>query len=165
MSAKQLRWHDTLALMNVDLIHKPDRDELVPDALNRKEEFHIISTTQVLRLIYKGKENLERKIREGYMKDLKAQRLLGELRQGKRLRDIKLANGLLKYKQSRMYISQDKLRLLVLNKEHDSLIAGHRSEKATNATVSKRYCWSEMKDEIIHFVKTCVKCQLNWASY
>jgi hypothetical protein len=29
MSIKQLRWHDTLALMNVDLIHKPGHDNVV----------------------------------------------------------------------------------------------------------------------------------------
>ena len=48
VSAKQLRWHDTLALMNVDLIHKPGRDNVVPDALSRREEFHTMSTTQAL---------------------------------------------------------------------------------------------------------------------
>ena len=64
MSAKQLRWHDTLALMNVDLIHKPGRDNVVPDALSRKEEFHAMSTTQVLRLMYKREGNFEQKIRE-----------------------------------------------------------------------------------------------------
>ena len=99
------------------------------------------------------------------MKDHEAQRLLGELRQGKKFKDIKLANGLLKYKQSRMYVSQGKFRLLVLNEEYDSPIAGYRGEKGTIAIVSKRYYWSGMKDEIIHFVKNCVKCQLNWASY
>ena len=35
VSAKQLRWHDTLALMNVDLIHKLGCDNVVPDALSR----------------------------------------------------------------------------------------------------------------------------------
>ena len=69
VSAKQLRWHDTLALMNVDLIHKPGRDNVVLDALSRREEFHAMSTTQTLRLMYKGEGNLQQKIREGYLKD------------------------------------------------------------------------------------------------
>jgi hypothetical protein len=165
MSAKQLRWHDTLALMNVDLIHKPGRDNVVPDALSRKEELHAMSTTQVLRLMYKGEGNWERRIREGYMKDPEAQRMLGDLRKGKKSKEIKLVNGLLKYKQSRVYVPQGKLRLLVLKEEHDSPIAGHRGEKATIATVSRRYYWPGMKEDITHFVKTCVKCQLNRASY
>ena len=165
VSAKQLRWHDTLALMNVDLIHKPGRDNVVPDALSRREEFQDMSTTQVLRLMYKGEGSLERRIREGYMKDPEAQRLLGELRSGKRHKQVKLENGLLKYKQSRVYVPQGKLRLLILKEEHDSPIAGHRGEKATIAMVSKRFFWPGMKDEIAHYVKTCVKCQLNRASY
>ena len=59
VSAKQLRWHDTLALMNVDLIYKPGCDNVVLDALNRREEFHAMSTIQALRLMYKGERNLQ----------------------------------------------------------------------------------------------------------
>jgi hypothetical protein len=56
-----------------------------------------------LRLIYKGEEDLEQRIRKGYMKDPEAQRLLAKLRNGKKLNEIKLADGLLKYKQSQVY--------------------------------------------------------------
>lgn len=38
MSVKQLMWEDILALMNVDLIHKPSRDNIVTNALSRQEE-------------------------------------------------------------------------------------------------------------------------------
>ena len=165
MSAKQLRWHDIFALINVDLIHKLGRDNMVPDALSRWEDFHAMSTTQVLRLMYKGEGNLQRKIREGYFKDPKAQRLLGELYKGKALKEDKLVDGLLKYKQSWVYVPQGKLRLLVLKEEHDSSIAGYRGEKTTITAVSKRYYWPCIKEEIAHFVKTCVKCQMNRASY
>ena len=36
---KELRWYDTIISMDVKLIHKPRRDNLVPDALSRREEF------------------------------------------------------------------------------------------------------------------------------
>ena len=74
-------------------------------------------------------------------------------------------DGLLKYKQNQVYVPQGKLRLLVLKEEYDSPIASHRGEKSTIAAVSKRYHWLCMKEEIAHFVKTCVKCQMNQASY
>jgi len=35
-STKQLGWHDTLALLDVELIHKLRHDNVVSDALNRK---------------------------------------------------------------------------------------------------------------------------------
>ena len=68
MSTKQLRWHDTLALMNVDLIHKLGRDKVVPDVLSRREEFHAMSSTQALHLMYKGKKNPTTKDKKGVLK-------------------------------------------------------------------------------------------------
>jgi hypothetical protein len=50
------------------------------------------------------------------MKDPKALRLLAELRNGKKLKKIKLVDGLLKYKQSWVYVPQRKLRLLVFER-------------------------------------------------
>jgi hypothetical protein len=39
---KQLKtWHNTLALLDVELIHKPGWDNVVPNALIRKEEFQV----------------------------------------------------------------------------------------------------------------------------
>ena len=32
---KELRWYDMIISMDVELIHKPGRDNLVPDALSR----------------------------------------------------------------------------------------------------------------------------------
>jgi len=35
LSFKQVRWQDTLVLFNVDIRHKPEKDNIVPDALCR----------------------------------------------------------------------------------------------------------------------------------
>jgi hypothetical protein len=75
--------------MNVDLIHKLGRNNVVLDVLSRREELQAMSTFQVLRLIYKGERDLEWWIREGCMKDPEAYRLLGELKVGKKLKEIK----------------------------------------------------------------------------
>jgi hypothetical protein len=36
---KQLRWHDTLALMDIKLIHNRGKYIVVPNALSHKEEY------------------------------------------------------------------------------------------------------------------------------
>ena len=64
-----------------------------------------------------------------------------------------------------MYVPQGKLRLLLLKEEHDSSIASHSREKTTIAIVLRKYYRLRMKEEIAHFVKTCVKCRVNQASY
>jgi hypothetical protein len=38
-SMKQLIWHNTLALLDVDMIHKLSWDNVVPNVMNRKKEF------------------------------------------------------------------------------------------------------------------------------
>jgi hypothetical protein len=111
--------------MNVELIHKPGRENVVPDALSRKEE-HRPSTTQILRMMYAGEGDLARKIREAYMKDPEAQKFLSDLRSGKKVKGIRLHEGLIKFKQTRVYVPSGKLRLTVLKEEHDNPLAGHR---------------------------------------
>ena len=58
VSAKSSWWHDSLALMMVDLIHKPDRANVVPDALSRWKEFQAMKTIQTLWLMFTGERNL-----------------------------------------------------------------------------------------------------------
>jgi hypothetical protein len=36
---KQMWWHDTLALMDIELIHKPNKNNAVLDVLNYKKEY------------------------------------------------------------------------------------------------------------------------------
>jgi hypothetical protein len=54
--------------------------------------------------MYTAEGDLERRIRKKYMKDPKAQRVLAKLRNNKKLKEIKLVDGLLKYKQSWVYV-------------------------------------------------------------
>jgi len=36
-TGKQLRWHDILVLMDIKLIHKPNKDNVIPNVLSRKK--------------------------------------------------------------------------------------------------------------------------------
>jgi hypothetical protein len=36
---KQLHWHNTLAFMDIELIHKLGKNNVVPYAVNHKEEY------------------------------------------------------------------------------------------------------------------------------
>jgi hypothetical protein len=52
---KQLRWHNTLALLDVELIHKLGWDNVILDVMNNKKEFQVkkpLTKTQALRAIY-----------------------------------------------------------------------------------------------------------------
>jgi hypothetical protein len=71
-----------LALLDVELIHKLIQDNVIHDALSRKNEFQLerpSTKTQALRAIFEGESNLEWKIREAYMKNLFAQHYFKKL--------------------------------------------------------------------------------------
>jgi hypothetical protein len=65
-SIKQLRWHDTLTLLDVELIHKPRWNNIIPNELNKKEEFQIEkppTKIQALRAIFQCEGSFKWKIR------------------------------------------------------------------------------------------------------
>src|ERR1700737_3732947 len=92
--------------------------------------------------------------------------LLGELRKSKVLKEVKLVDGLFKYKQSWVYVPQGKWRLSVFKEEYNSPNFSHRGErKNRHRMVSRRDNWRCIKEDITHFVKAWMKCQVNQASY
>jgi hypothetical protein len=68
LSLKQVKWQDTLALFNVDIWHKLEKENVVPDALSRKHQFKVVyvgggnrtskgsSTSELLWRICQGNE-------------------------------------------------------------------------------------------------------------
>jgi hypothetical protein len=60
LSSKQVRWQDTLALFNVDIRHKPGKDNVVPNVLSRKHEH---------RVVYVGEIELQKEVRLANCRD------------------------------------------------------------------------------------------------
>jgi hypothetical protein len=65
--SKQVRWQDMLALFNVDIRHKPRKENVVPDALSQKHQ---------LKVVYVGETELQKEFRlaryrDGLAKEIK----------------------------------------------------------------------------------------------
>ena len=71
------------------------------------------------------------KIQEEYINYPEAQKPLGEFCKSKVLKEVKLMDGLFKYKISRVYVPQGKLTLSLLKVEYDSPIANHKKKQTT----------------------------------
>jgi hypothetical protein len=66
-----LQWHDILAFMDIKLIHKSNKDNVIPNALNQKENYQdekVVSITLALRAMFIKENILDRKWKEGYVK-------------------------------------------------------------------------------------------------
>jgi hypothetical protein len=48
-----VKWQDTLALFNVDIRHKPRKENVVPDVLSRKHQ---------LKVVYMGETKLQKEV-------------------------------------------------------------------------------------------------------
>ncbi len=97
---KQLHWHNTLALMDMELICKTSQNNVVPNTLSYKEEYNKKPSIKIkyLQVIFVGKNIMERKIREAYVVDPLAQHYFMELQTKKKFRGISFKKGLIKLK-------------------------------------------------------------------
>jgi hypothetical protein len=85
-----MRWQDTLALFNVDIPHKPRKENVVLDALNWKHQ---------LKVVYVGETKLQKEVRLTNCHDEFAKEVRQNIQNGVKSH-FHLRNGLLWYKQN-----------------------------------------------------------------
>jgi hypothetical protein len=82
--------------MKVDLIHNVVHNNMVQDVLSEREKFQAMSSIIIqVANVYRWKK-LVREQKGGYINYPEAQKLLGELRKGKALKEVRLVDGLVK---------------------------------------------------------------------
>ncbi len=87
--------------MDTELIHKPDNDNVMSNALNCKEEYQRempCESTQILQTMFVGESDLKRKTQEVYTKDCLAQSYFNDLSYKKKVKGITFLDGLLRWK-------------------------------------------------------------------
>jgi hypothetical protein len=129
LSSKQVRWQDTLDLFNVDIRHKPRKENVVPDALSRKHQ---------LKVVYVGKIELQKEVRLRSCRDEFSKEVKQNIQKGIKSH-FHLRNGLLWYKQNRLYVPEERLREVLLKECHDGPLAGHGDAKRTTTFFKKSY--------------------------
>jgi hypothetical protein len=151
LSSKQQRWQDTLALFNVDIRHKPGKENIVPDALSHKHQ---------LRVVYVGESKLQKEVRLASRRVAFAKEARQSIQNAAKSH-FHLRNGLLWYKQNRLYVPERKIRDTLLKECHDGPLAGHGGAKRTTTFLKKSYYWPNLKLDVEEYVKTCLVCQQN----
>jgi hypothetical protein len=135
----------------VDIRHKPGKENIVPDALSGKHQ---------LRVVYVGETELQKEVRLTSRRDAFAKEVRQNIQNGTKSH-FHLRNGLLWYKQNRLYVPKGKIRDTFLKECHDGPLAGHGGAKRTTTFLKKSYYWPNLKDCAEEYVKTCLTCQQN----
>jgi hypothetical protein len=124
---------------------------VVPDALSRKHQ---------LKVVYVGETELQKEVRLGSRRNEFAKEVKQNIQKGIKLH-FHLRNGLLWYKQNRLYVPEGRLREVLLKECHDGPLAGHGGAKRTTTFFKKSYYWPNLKDDAKEYVKTCLTWQQN----
>jgi len=124
----------------------------VPDALSRKHQ---------LRVVHVRETELQKEVRLASCRDAFAKEARQIIQNGAKSH-FHLRNGLLWYKQNRLYVLEGKMKDTLLKECPDGPLAGHGGAKRTTTFLKKSYCWPNLKDYAEKYVKTCLTCQQNW---
>jgi hypothetical protein len=110
--------------------------------------------------MYVGETKLQKAIQLASRRDEFAKKMNQNIQKGIKSH-FHLRNGLLWYKQNRLYVPKRRLRDVLLKECHDGPLAGHGGAKCTITFFKKFYYWPNLKDNVEEYVKTCFTCQQN----
>jgi hypothetical protein len=110
--------------------------------------------------VYVGESELQKEVRLTSRRDAFAKETRQNIQNGAKSH-FHLRNGLLWYKQNRLYVPEGKIRDTLLKECHDGPLAGHGGAKRTTTFLKKSYYWPNLKDSVEEYVKTCLTCQQN----
>jgi hypothetical protein len=110
--------------------------------------------------VYVGETELQKEVRLASRQDAFAKEARRNIQNGTKSH-FHLQNGLLWYKQKQLYVSEGKMRDIILKECHDGPLASHGGTKCTTTLLKKSYYWSNLKDSAEDYVKTCLTCQQN----
>jgi len=123
----------------------------MPDALSWKHQ---------LRVVYVGETEFQKEVRLASHRDAFAKKVKQNIQNGAKSH-FHLQNGLLWYKQKRLYVPERKMKDTILKECHDGPLASHGGPKHTTTLLKKSYYWPNLKDNAKEYVKTCLTCQQN----
>ncbi|QRV77894.1 Retrotransposable element Tf2 protein [Ceratobasidium sp. AG-Ba] len=172
---RHARWYLLLASFNYQIVYRPGKMSEKPDALSRRHDHGdipiepqiMIAPDKFIGFMADISSSFLDEVREAQKED-ETIRVLWEsvsnkeelppsVRKEFRRYDIK--NGILEY-DGKIYIPDDRdLRLEILQRFHDSPIAGHQGHARTLELISREYYWPGIKAQVNRYVDTCEICQ------
>ena len=146
LTPKQACWQEFLGEFDFEWVHRPRRQNLVADALSRKEvHAYVAALTHV-------ESNFWEQIKDQAIKDAAYTKLLDEIKSGL-VRRYWIEDGLIHAKGGRLYVPAGReLKNELIRKTHDTLWAGHPGVERMLALLARSYYWPKMEQDVEAYV-------------
>ncbi|QRV96423.1 Retrotransposable element Tf2 protein [Ceratobasidium sp. AG-Ba] len=172
---RHARWYLLLASFNYQIVYRPGKMSEKPDALSRRHDHGdspiepqiMIQPDKFIGFMADVRGSFLEEVREAQMEDETIRVLWDSVSRKEQLppsvkkefRRYEIKEGILEY-DGKVYIPDDRdLRLEILQRFHDSPIAGHQGHARTLELISREYYWPGMKAQVNRYVDTCEICQ------
>ncbi|MBW0582836.1 hypothetical protein O181_122551, partial [Austropuccinia psidii MF-1] len=185
LTCRQARWAEFLSEFHFSITYRPGCLAILPDALSlwdnvyreRGEDFISKNPMNYKQLIKQDEvqpsryfsvkvesfSNLIDPIKKKLWQDSQYRSILEELGKGKSIQDYYLdsSSQLLLFKDQVVVPNDPTIQLSILQKGHDSPLAGHPSQEKTIKLVKRDLHWSGMTKFIKDYVASCQQCSRN----
>ncbi|MBW0574030.1 hypothetical protein O181_113745 [Austropuccinia psidii MF-1] len=181
----QACWAEFLSEFHFTSTYRPGRLATLPDALSRREEVYpergvdfIIKNHQNSHQVIKQDgiqesrffsikveilSDLVGKLQTGVWKDNDYKEILKQLARGESVPDysLKPQAKLLLVKDRLVIPSNEEIQLHILQKCHESPLAGHPGQEKTPKLIKRDFHWAGMNQFIKDYVSSCQQCSRN----
>ncbi|MBW0582017.1 hypothetical protein O181_121732, partial [Austropuccinia psidii MF-1] len=185
LTCQQARWAEFLSEFHFALTYRPGRLATLPDALSRRDDvypewgvdfisknpqnFHQvikqdgIQESRFLSIKLEVFSDLVDKIQKEVWQDKDHKEILRQLARGESVSDYSLEPQakLLLFKDRVVIPSNEEFQLNILQKRHDSPLAGHPGQEKTLKLIKRDFYWAGMNQFIKDYVSSCQQCSRN----
>ena len=161
-TALQHKWMTKLMGMDYEIQYKRGTENLVADALSRRQEAVGDSPLHSCLAITAVRPVWMEELQKSYEGDDHCQNIMAQLILDPNAHtDYTMVDGMLRY-QGKLYVgSANNIRNQVIQVLHASAIGGHSGQNSCWQKVRSLFHWPGMKQEVVTFIRNCDTCQRN----
>ncbi len=156
LSERQARWQQTLSKFDFDIVYKPGNQNVVADALSRRNDHQLLNMNESDRNTVVINTKLHDLIRDSYAADPVYKSITTS-----NVTHTVHAGMVYNLKKQLCVPNNQEIKQLIFNEHHDSILAGHTGIEKTYESIARTFYWSGMYEEIKNYVSSCLPCQQN----